>query len=79
MKNKKKVINGVAGFIGSNILYGTYKDNKIILIDDTSTQKLENIIKLLEEESIKLVKGFYSLKNGLEKTTIYSKGFHETD
>ena len=57
IKNKKIVVTGGAGFIGSNIVHAIYKDNEVTVIDDLSTGNLENIITLVDEESIKLVKG----------------------
>jgi UDP-glucose 4-epimerase len=57
IKNKKIVVTGGAGFIGSNIVHSIYKENEVTVIDDLSTGKLENVIDLVEEESIKFVKG----------------------
>ncbi len=57
IKNKKIVVTGGVGFIGSNIVHDICKDNEVIVIDDISTGNLENIVNLVEEESIRLVKG----------------------
>jgi len=57
IKDKKIVVTGGAGFIGSNIVRDIYEDNEVTVIDDLSTGNLENIIGLVEKESIKQVKG----------------------
>ncbi|NPV50433.1 MAG: SDR family oxidoreductase [Candidatus Methanofastidiosum sp.] len=57
MKNKKIVVTGGAGFIGSNIVHSIYKDNEVTVIDDISTGNFENIVDLVEEKSINFVKG----------------------
>ena len=54
MKNKRVIITGGAGFIGSNIAETLMDDNKVIIIDDFSTGKRENLKNL---DSIKLVEG----------------------
>ncbi|MDX9798693.1 MAG: SDR family oxidoreductase [Bacteroidales bacterium] len=57
IKDKKIVVTGGAGFIGSNIVHNIYQNNEVTVIDDLSTGNLENIVDLVEKESIKLVKG----------------------
>lgn len=57
IKDKKIVVTGGAGFIGSNIIHNIYQNNEVTVIDDMSTGNLENIVDLVEKESIKLVKG----------------------
>ncbi|KYC45393.1 MAG: UDP-galactose-4-epimerase [Candidatus Methanofastidiosum methylothiophilum] len=57
IKDKKIVVTGGAGFIGSNIVHDIYEGNEVTVIDDLSTGNLENIIGLVEKESIKQVKG----------------------
>jgi UDP-glucose 4-epimerase len=43
IKDKKIVVTGGLGFIGSHIAERLYKDNQVIIIDNESTGKLENI------------------------------------
>ena len=46
MKNKKVVITGAAGFIGSNIAHRLLEENEIIAIDNLSTGNKRNIIDI---------------------------------
>jgi len=57
MKNKKVVITGGAGFIGSNLAYELARDNNVTVIDDLSTGRLENISDLIEMKKIRFVHG----------------------
>ena len=57
MKNKKVVITGGAGFIGSNLAHELAKDNNVSVIDDLSTGRLENISDLIEMKKIRFVHG----------------------
>ena len=43
MKNKKVVVTGGLGFIGSHIVEKLCEDNLVVIIDDQSTGKIENI------------------------------------
>lgn len=54
MKNKKVVITGGAGFIGSNLAEELMKNNEVIVIDNFSTGKKENLIGL---DGIKIING----------------------
>ncbi|MGC9516131.1 MAG: SDR family oxidoreductase [Methanomicrobiales archaeon] len=56
MKNKKVVITGGLGFIGSHLVERLYRDNQVTIIDDESSGKLENI-KQLDLAQIDLVLG----------------------
>lgn len=57
MKNKKVVITGGAGFIGSNLAYELARENNVTVIDDLSTGRLENISDLIEMKKIRFVHG----------------------
>lgn len=43
MKNKKVLVTGGLGFIGSHILERLNEDNEVLIVDDQSTGKIENI------------------------------------
>ena len=56
-KLKKVVITGGAGFIGSNLIKKLIENetDKILIIDDLSTGKIENINNFLKDERISLI------------------------
>ncbi len=54
MKEKNIVITGGLGFIGSHIVDELIKDNKVIIIDNKSTGKVENL-KYPNHENITLI------------------------
>jgi len=43
MKNKKVLVTGGLGFIGSHIVERLNKDNEVLIVDDQSSGKIENI------------------------------------
>ncbi len=55
---KKVVVTGGAGFIGSHLAEELVKQGyKVIILDDLSTGKLENIAELLNNDSAEFVRG----------------------
>lgn len=66
MKNKKVVVTGGAGFIGSNLVRQLYQDNEVIVIDNLSTGKQENMKDFIDQ--IKFIKGDITDFNLLKKT-----------
>ncbi len=56
MKDKKVVVTGGLGFIGSSLVEELVKDNEVIIIDDLTSGKLENIDHL-EKDNLTLIKG----------------------
>jgi UDP-glucose 4-epimerase len=57
MNNKRVAITGGAGFIGSNLAYELATDNTIIIIDDLSTGRAENIAGLTARENVTFTQG----------------------
>lgn len=68
MKNKRIVVTGGAGFIGSNIVRELVKNNTVIVIDDLSTGSLENIKDLIKTKKINFIKGNVTDYKLLHKT-----------
>ncbi|GGK60635.1 MULTISPECIES: SDR family oxidoreductase [Flavobacteriaceae] len=58
IKNKKILVTGGAGFIGSNLCEALLDlNNKVICLDNFSTGKKENIAQLLANSNFKLITG----------------------
>ena len=58
MINKRLVVTGGAGFIGSNLArFLSEKQNQVLVLDDLSTGRKENITDLLQENKIEFIQG----------------------
>jgi len=58
MKNKRVVITGGAGFIGSHLAEAVAgRGYHTVILDDLSTGRIENIEKLLERSNVEFIKG----------------------
>lgn len=55
MKGKRIAITGGAGFIGSNLAEELATSNSVIIIDDLSTGKKENIASLLQKDEVRFI------------------------
>lgn len=53
----KVVITGGCGFIGSNLAHELMNENEVIVIDDLSTGRIENIANLKNSENFKFIRG----------------------
>lgn len=76
MKYQKIVVTGGLGFIGSSLVEGLVEDNEVIIIDNLSSGKLENI-QHLKKRNLNLIKGSITdlnLKNIFEDVDYV---FHE--
>lgn len=57
MKNKKVIVTGGMGFIGSHLTEKLLEDNEVTVIDNESTGKIENIKHLLDHDNLTVIKG----------------------
>lgn len=57
MKNKKVIVTGGMGFIGSHLTERLLEDNEVTVIDNESTGKIENIKHLLDHKNLTVIKG----------------------
>jgi UDP-glucose 4-epimerase len=67
MKNKKIVVTGGAGFIGSNLArYLSNQKNQVVILDNLSTGHLENIQDLIAVEKVEFINGSITELNILQ-------------
>jgi len=67
MKNKKIVVTGGAGFIGSNLArYLSNETNHVVVLDNLSTGHLENIQDLIAAEQVDFINGSITDLNMLQ-------------
>jgi UDP-glucose 4-epimerase len=57
MKDKRVIITGGAGFIGSNIAEELSTENEVIIIDDLSSGRLQNIQHLTKRSDVSFIQG----------------------
>lgn len=57
MKDKRVAITGGAGFIGSNLADELATSNSVVIIDDLSTGRKENIKELLKKDNVRFIQG----------------------
>ena len=76
MKNKKIVITGGLGFIGSNLVERLIAGNEVTIIDDRSTGKPDNI-KHLKQENLHLINGSITELNLTEIFNDQDYVFHQ--
>lgn len=57
IENKKVIVTGGAGFIGSNLAEKLSNHNEVIIIDDLSTGRKENVTNLVKKENVCFIQG----------------------
>ncbi|MGA9190086.1 MAG: SDR family oxidoreductase [Methanosarcina sp.] len=57
MKNKKVIVTGGMGFIGSHLTERLLEDNEVTVVDNGITGRMENIKHLLDHKNLTLIKG----------------------
>ena len=57
MRGKRVAITGGAGFIGSNLTEELATSNNVIIIDDLSTGRKENIADLIKKDNVSFIQG----------------------
>ncbi len=57
MKNQRVAVTGGAGFIGSNLAEELARENEVIIIDNLSTGKMENIKELIRKDNVTFIHG----------------------
>ena len=58
MNSKKAIVTGGAGFIGSHLAEAlARRDYQLIILDDLSTGRIENIEQLLKRDNVNFVQG----------------------
>ncbi len=67
VKDKVVVITGGAGFIGSNLAEELVMQNRVIIIDDLSTGRRENIAGLIEKDKVTFIEGSILDLNQLQR------------
>ena len=75
----KSLVTGGAGFIGSNLTKGlAERGDEVIIIDDLSTGKMENINEMIKWPNVKFINGSVTNLELLKELFVYADNiFHQ--
>lgn len=57
LKDKRVLVTGGAGFIGSNLVWALHETNDVVVVDNLSTGRLSNIQPLVDSGKVEFVMG----------------------
>ena len=63
----KVLVTGGAGFIGSNLVRELATDNRVVILDDLSTGRIESIEEVLTKDNVEFIRGSVTDLTLLEK------------
>ncbi len=67
MKNQRVLVTGGAGFIGSNLAEELAVENEVIILDDLSSGRMENIKAVIKKDNVEFAYGSITDLNLLQK------------
>lgn len=67
MKNQRVLVTGGAGFIGSNLAEELTGENEVVILDDLSTGRMENIKELIKNDNVEFIRGSITNLNLLQR------------
>ncbi|VVB94644.1 L-arabinose 1-dehydrogenase (NAD(P)(+)) [uncultured archaeon] len=68
MKNKRVLVTGGAGFIGSNLAEKLAEENEVVILDDLSTGRIETINALIKKDNVTFIQGSITDLDLLQKS-----------
>ena len=82
MKNRRVLVTGGAGFIGSNLAEELTGENEVVILDDLSTGRMGNIKELIKNDNVEFIRGTADISKansfGYEPTYSLEDGLRET-
>ncbi len=68
MHGQRVLVTGGSGFIGSNLAETLAEENEVVILDDLSTGRMENIKELIKRENVRLIRGSITDRDLLQKS-----------
>jgi UDP-glucose 4-epimerase len=68
MENKRVLVTGGAGFIGSNLAEKLAEENEVVILDDLSAGKIETIEALIKKDNVTFIHGSITDLDLLQKS-----------